>query len=63
VETLKRDLLDRPELGDLAASTWNGLRDFLVRDARCEGSLLRRQLEAMLTGVGGERAPHPADRA
>jgi phasin family protein len=63
METLKRDLLDRPELADLAASTWNGLRDFLVRDARSEESLLRRQLEAMLTGAGDERAPHSTERA
>jgi hypothetical protein len=51
VETLKRDLLDRPELADLAAGTWNGLRDFLMRDVRSEESLLRRQFEAMLRGM------------
>jgi hypothetical protein len=39
------------------------LRDFLLRDMRSEDSLLHRQLEAMLSGVGGERAAYSADRA
>ena len=52
VETLKRDLLDCPELADLAANIWNSLRDFLVRDVGSEESLLRQHLEAMLTGTG-----------
>jgi phasin family protein len=63
VETLKRDLLDRPELADLAAGRWDDLRDFLVRDARSKESLLRGQLEAMLNGAGGQRAPQPVDHA
>lgn len=63
LETLKHDLLDRPELVDLAAGGWNDLRDFLVRDARGDESLLRHHLEAMLTNAGSQHAPQPADPA
>ena len=45
-DRLKRDLLARPELVDLTEDAWNGLRDFLVGDARSEESEVRRHLEA-----------------
>ena len=52
LDTLKRDLLARPELVDLTDDAWNGLRDFLVGDAGSEESQVRRHLEAMLVDVG-----------
>ncbi len=48
----KLDLLERPELGDLAAEAWNNLRDVLVRDTRSESSVIRRQVEAIFADVG-----------
>ena len=51
-DTLKRDLLARPELVDLTENMWNGLRDFLVGDARRDESEVRRHLEAMRVDVG-----------
>ena len=53
LDTVKLDFLGRPELADVAASAWNGLRDFLVRDSRSEESQLRRRLVAMLVDAGG----------
>ena len=49
------DLLERPELGDLAAQAWSNLRDFLVRDVHSEDSLIRRQLERILADIGAHR--------
>ena len=55
LDAVKLDFLGRPELADVAAGVWNGLRDFLVRDSRSEDSQLRRRLVAMLVDVGGVR--------
>ena len=53
LEAFKLELLARPELTDLAAGVWSGLRDFLVRDARSGDSQLRRQVEAMRGTAAG----------
>ncbi|HZD33196.1 MAG TPA: DUF445 family protein [Candidatus Angelobacter sp.] len=54
LEAIKLDLLERPELADLATRVWKGLRDFLVQDASSKDSQLRRQLERMLVEVGNQ---------
>ncbi len=62
-EELKADLLARPEVAALAGHAWDGLRNFLKRDAGSDDSLIRRELEAMLVDVGGQLAGDAAIRA
>ena len=62
-ETLKSDLLARPEVAALAGHAWDGLRSFLERDAGSGDSQIQRQLEAMLVDIGGQLARDPAIRA
>lgn len=61
-ESLKRDLLARPEIAAVAEGAWESLRSFLEQDARAPDSQVRRQLEAMLVDVGGQLAGDPAIR-
>ena len=62
-ETLKSDLLARPEVAALAGHAWDGLRSFLERDAGSGDSQIQRQLEAMLVDIGGQLARDPAIRS
>jgi uncharacterized membrane-anchored protein YjiN (DUF445 family) len=62
-EELKTDLLARPEVAALAGHAWDGLRNFLERDAASGDSLIQRQLGAMLVDIGGQLADDPAIRA
>jgi len=62
-ESLKRDLLARPEIAAIAEGAWDSLRSFLEQDAKASDSQVRRQLEAMLVDVGGQLARDPAIRA
>ena len=62
-EELKTDLLARPEIAELAGHAWDGLRNFLERDAGSGDSVIQRQLEAMLVDIGGQLARDPAIRA
>jgi uncharacterized membrane-anchored protein YjiN (DUF445 family) len=62
-EGLKRDLLARPEIADVAEGAWESLRTFLERDAQGPDSQVRRQLEAMLVEIGSQLARDPAIRA
>ncbi|MDI1284796.1 MAG: DUF445 family protein [Reyranella sp.] len=62
-ESLKRDLLARPEIAAVAEGAWESLRSFLEQDARAPDGQIRRQLEAMLVDVGGQLARDPAIRA
>ena len=62
-ESLKRDLLARPEIAAIAEGAWESLRTFLEQDSRAPGSQVRRQLEAMLVEIGGQLARDPAIRA
>ena len=63
LEGMKRDLLARPEIGGLAESMWASLRDFIVRDAAAEDSLIRRHLASLFVDVGRQLAADPAIRA
>ncbi|HKN27642.1 MAG TPA: DUF445 family protein [Roseiarcus sp.] len=54
VDAFKLDLLERPEVGDLAAEAWSNLREFLVRDANSEDSRIRRQVGAILADISAE---------
>ena len=62
-ESLKRDLLARPEIAAIAEGAWESLRTFLEQDSRAPDSQIRRQLEAMLIDIGGQLARDPAIRA
>jgi uncharacterized membrane-anchored protein YjiN (DUF445 family) len=62
-ESLKRDLLARPEIAAIAEGAWDSLRTFLEQDSRAPDSQIRRQLEVMLVDIGGQLARDPAIRA
>lgn len=62
-ESLRRDLLARPEIAAIAEGAWESLRTFLEQDSRAPDSQIRRQLEAMLVDIGGQLARDPAIRA
>jgi uncharacterized membrane-anchored protein YjiN (DUF445 family) len=61
-ESLKQDLLARPEVSKLADGAWDSLRSFLERDAASDDSQIRQQLETMLVDVGRQLARDPAMR-
>lgn len=63
VESLKHDLLARPEIAAVAEGAWESLRSFLEQDAQAPDSQIRRQLENMLVDVGGQLARDPAIRS
>jgi uncharacterized membrane-anchored protein YjiN (DUF445 family) len=62
-ETLKRDLLARPEVVALADGAWDSVRKFIESDAGTVNSQIRRQLEAILVDAGRQLARDPAIRA
>jgi len=62
-ESLKQDLLARPEIATMAEGAWDSVRSFLEQDSRNADSQVRRQLEAMLVDVGSQLARDPAIRA
>ncbi len=62
-ESLKQDLLARPEIASLAEGAWESVRSFLEHDAQAEDSQVRRHLEGMLVDVGSQLARDPAIRA
>ena len=49
---LKRDLLARPELGDLARNVWSNLRSFVEHSATGESQVLVQHLTGMFTAAG-----------
>jgi len=52
IDGLKRDLLARPELGELAQSVWSNTRSFIERSASGETQVLRHHLAAMFVSAG-----------
>jgi len=52
IEGLKRDLLARPELGNLARSIWSNARSFVERSAAGETPVLRNHLVGMFVAAG-----------
>jgi uncharacterized membrane-anchored protein YjiN (DUF445 family) len=49
---LKRDLLARPELGDLLRNIWANVQGFIARSASGESQVLRNHLAGMLARAG-----------
>ena len=52
IEGLKRELLARPELGDLARHVWSNTRAFVEQSASGETQVLQRHLAGMFVAVG-----------
>nr|WP_129842367.1 DUF445 family protein [Streptomyces sp. RFCAC02] len=63
VERLKRDLVARPEVQDLIATAWGGVRAMIVSAAADEDSPLRRRARDAIGGVGGRLASDARLRA
>jgi uncharacterized membrane-anchored protein YjiN (DUF445 family) len=52
IDGLKRDLLARPELGDLARNIWSNARSFIERSASGESQVLQHHLTKMFMAAG-----------
>jgi uncharacterized membrane-anchored protein YjiN (DUF445 family) len=52
IEGLKRDLLARPELSDLARNIWSNTRSFIERSASGETQVLQHHLAGMFVAAG-----------
>src|ERR1700674_435854 len=52
IDGLKRDLLARPELGDLARTIWSNARTFIERSASGESHVLQQPLAGMFVKAG-----------
>jgi len=52
IDGLKRDLLARPELGDLARNIWSNARSFIERSASGETQVLQQHLAGMFVKAG-----------
>jgi uncharacterized membrane-anchored protein YjiN (DUF445 family) len=59
IDGLKRDLIARPELGDLARNIWSNARSFIERSASGETQVLQQILARMFTEAGEALAPTP----
>ena len=59
INGLKRDLLARPELGNLARSIWSNARSFVERSAAGETPVLRNHLVGMFVAAGEALAQDP----
>jgi uncharacterized membrane-anchored protein YjiN (DUF445 family) len=63
IDGLKRDLLARPELGDLARNVWSNARSFIERSASGESQVLQQHLAGMFMKTGDTLAADPELRA
>ncbi|MGB9114665.1 DUF445 domain-containing protein [Bradyrhizobium sp.] len=52
IDGLKRDLLARPELADLARTIWSNARSFIERSASGESQVLQQHLAGMFVKAG-----------
>ena len=52
LDGLKRDLLARPELSDLARTLWSNTRNFIARSASGETEVLQNHLASMFVAAG-----------
>ena len=52
IDGLKRDLLARPELADLARTVWSNMRTFIERSASGETQVLQHHLAGMFVSAG-----------
>lgn len=59
IDGLKRDLLARPELADLARTVWANTRSFIERSANGETQVLQHHLAGMCVAAGEALAADP----
>src|SRR5205085_3283953 len=52
IDALKRDLLARPELGDLAKTVWSNVQSFIQRSAAGETHVLQQHLANVFVEAG-----------
>jgi uncharacterized membrane-anchored protein YjiN (DUF445 family) len=52
IDGLKRDLLARPELADLAKTVWTNMRSFIERSASGDTQILQHHLAGMFVAAG-----------
>ncbi|TKT79136.1 DUF445 family protein [Aquamicrobium sp. LC103] len=62
-ERIKRDLIARPELANLAGDFWKSFRKFVEEDTRSRDSVIRRHLADMFVEVGRQLAGDTQIRA
>lgn len=62
-EQMKRDLMARPELRDLANDMWESLRLFLEKDSQSDNSMIQQHLANMFVEVGRHLSADPVIRA
>ncbi len=60
---VERNLLSRPEVGDLAERLWSDVKTFIERSATGESSALQHRLAELLREVGAQLAADPEMRA
>jgi len=63
IDGLKRDILARPELGDLARNVWSNARSFIERSASGETQVLQQHLAKMFVEAGEALAADSEMRA
>ena len=63
IDGLKRDLLARPELAELARNIWSNARSFIERSASGETQVLQHHLAGMFMKAGEALAADPELRA
>ena len=63
IDGLKRDLLARPELSELAKNVWSNARSFIERSASGETHVLQQHLAGMFVKAGEALAADPELRA
>ena len=62
-EKLKRDILSRPILRDLAGGMWRSVRDLIEQDAKSTDSAIRKHLANLFVDIGQQLAGDPQIRA
>jgi uncharacterized membrane-anchored protein YjiN (DUF445 family) len=63
LDALKRDLLARPELGELTQHLWSNVKDFVDRNAAGESQVLQHHLTGLLVKAGNQLAADSEMRA
>jgi len=63
LDALKRDLLARPELGELTQHLWSNVKDFVDRNAAGESEVLQHHLTRLLVKAGNQLAADSEMRA
>ena len=63
IDGLKRDLLARPELGDLTKNIWSNMQSFIERSAAGETHVLQHHLANVFVEAGAALAGDPEMRA